>query len=234
MSCIQMKMLPEEAINAATINGLMPCRYSTNVAALPAAKKPTSFSQTDPVNCLSSYAFGANLIDKVMINGLLFHKQSTMPALSTELLLIILGSVVVLSYIFSVLSRYIKVPSVLLLLASGIILRFIANAEHWNIALPPQITELLGVTGLIMIVLEAGLDLRLGKEKVSLIRNSFFSALFVLLLSAAGVSLALYYWLHEPLINCVVYAIPLSIMSGSIVIPSIHTLTENKKRISRV
>ncbi|HNP23928.1 MAG TPA: cation:proton antiporter [Panacibacter sp.] len=152
-----------------------------------------------------------------------------MPALSTELLLIILGSVVVLSYIFSVLSRYIKVPSVLLLLASGIILRFIANAEHWNIALPPQITELLGVTGLIMIVLEAGLDLRLGKEKVSLIRNSFFSALFVLLLSAAGVSLALYYWLHEPLINCVVYAIPLSIMSGSIVIPSIHTLTENKK-----
>ena len=57
----------------------------------------------------------------------------------------------------------------------------------------------------------------------------FFSALFVLLLSAAGVSLALYYWLHEPLINCVVYAIPLSIMSGSIVIPSIHTLTENKK-----
>lgn len=152
-----------------------------------------------------------------------------MPSLSTELILIILGSVVVLSYIFSVLSRYIKVPSVLLLLASGIILRFIANAEHWDIALPAQITELLGVTGLIMIVLEAGLDLKLGKEKINLIRNSFFSALFILLLSAAAISCALYYWLHEPLINCIVYAIPLSIMSGSIVIPSIHTLSDNKK-----
>lgn len=152
-----------------------------------------------------------------------------MPSLSTELILIILGSVVVLSYIFSVLSRYIKVPSVLLLLASGIILRFIANAEHWNIALPVQITELLGVTGLIMIVLEAGLDLKLGKEKITLIRNSFFSALFILLLSASGISCALYYWLHEPLINCIVYAIPLSIMSGSIVIPSIHILSEHKK-----
>lgn len=159
----------------------------------------------------------------------MFHKQELMPALSTELILIILGAVVVLSYVFSVLSRYIKVPSVLLLLAAGISFRFIADAQHWNIALPQQLTELLGVTGLIMIVLEAGLDLKLGKEKVKLIRNSFFSAFFILMLSVAGISCALYYWLNEPLLNCIVYAIPLSIMSGSIVIPSIHPLIKDKK-----
>jgi hypothetical protein len=50
-----------------------------------------------------------------------------------------------------------------------------------------------------------------------------------LVLSLAAVSTALYYWLHEPLHNCIVYAIPLSIMSSSIVIPSLHHLSENKK-----
>jgi len=80
-----------------------------------------------------------------------------------------------------------------------------------------------------MIVLEAGLDLRLGRDKVPLISSSFLAAFFILVLSLAAVSAALYYWLHEPLHNCIVYAIPLSIMSSSIVIPSLHHLSENKK-----
>ncbi|HPG12615.1 MAG TPA: cation:proton antiporter, partial [Chitinophagaceae bacterium] len=57
----------------------------------------------------------------------------------------------------------------------------------------------------------------------------FFSALVILVLSTALVSAILYFWLSEPLLNCVVYALPLSIMSSSIVIPSIHHLNENKK-----
>lgn len=152
-----------------------------------------------------------------------------MPQLSTEWILIILGSVVVLSYLFSLIAGKLKLPSVLLLLATGIVLRFLSDLRGWEIFMPEQLTEMLGVTGLIMIVLEAGLDLKLGREKLALIRNSFFSAFFILILSAAAISAALYYWLEEPLRNCIVYAIPLSIMSGSIVIPSIHTLANQKK-----
>lgn len=152
-----------------------------------------------------------------------------MPQLSTEWILIIMGSVVVLSYLFSLIAGKLKLPSVLLLLATGIVLRFLSDLRGWEIFMPEQLTEMLGVTGLIMIVLEAGLDLKLGREKLALIRNSFFSAFFILILSAAAISAALYYWLEEPLRNCIVYAIPLSIMSGSIVIPSIHTLANQKK-----
>lgn len=152
-----------------------------------------------------------------------------MPQLSTEWILIIMGSVVVLSYLFSLIAGKLKLPSVLLLLATGIVLRFLSDLRGWEIFMPEQLTEMLGVTGLIMIVLEAGLDLKLGREKLALIRNSFFSAFFILILSAAAISAALYYWLEEPLRNCIVYAIPLSIMSGSIVIPSIHTLVNQKK-----
>jgi len=152
-----------------------------------------------------------------------------MGELSVEILLLILSSIVVVSYIFSILSRYIKVPSVLLLLAAGIVLRLVANKEGWNFILPNKLVEFLGVTGLVMIVLEAGLDLKLSGDKKLVISNSFLSALFIFLMSLTGITFAIHAWLHEPWLKCIVYAIPLSIMSSSIVIPSLHALSPQKK-----
>lgn len=152
-----------------------------------------------------------------------------MGKIGTEELLIILCSLVVLSYLFSIVSRYIRIPSVLLLLFAGIGFRALADSYGLNISFSAQLVESLGVVGLIMIVLEAGLDLKLAQNKVRLIRDSFFSALFIFILSTAFLTFILNYWLHEPIKNCIVYAIPLSIMSSSIVIPSIHPLTEQKK-----
>ncbi len=149
--------------------------------------------------------------------------------ISVEVLLLILSSIVVVSYLFSILSRYIKIPSVLLLLASGIVLRVITDQQEMQIAFPPVLVEFLGVTGLVMIVLEAGLDLKLSGSKKKLIRDSFLSALFIFLLSLAGIAAGLHYWLDEPWLKCIVYAIPLSIMSSSIVIPSLHALSPQKK-----
>lgn len=148
---------------------------------------------------------------------------------TTEELLIVTCSLVVLSYFFSILSRYIRVPSVLLLLFAGISFRFLADAYGIAVNFPGILVESLGVVGLIMIVLEAGLDLKLGSDKLKVIRNSFFAALVIFVLSAVLVTGILYYWLGEPVRNCVVYAIPLSIISSSIIIPSIHPLTESKK-----
>lgn len=149
--------------------------------------------------------------------------------ISAELVLMMIASVVVVSYLFSIISNYIRVPSVLLLLGTGILLRVISLRENWEIPLPEQLTEMLGAVGLIMIVLEAGLDLKLGRDKIKIIRNSFLSAFFIFVLSLAGISAALYYLLHESLLNCIVYAVPLSIMSSSIVIPSLHQLSNQKK-----
>lgn len=149
--------------------------------------------------------------------------------ISVEILLLILSAVVVVSYLFTILSRVIKIPSVLLLMAAGIVLRIIADQEQWNFILPGKIVEFLGVTGLVMIILEAGLDLKLSASKKLVIRNSFFAAIFILVLSIAGIAAGLYYWLHEPFLKCVVYATPLSIMSSSIVIPSLHAVSPAKK-----
>ena len=70
MSCIGMKMLPEEAINAATLNGAFAMELQNEVGSITVGKK-ANLIFTTPVPSLAylPYSFGSNLIDKVMING---------------------------------------------------------------------------------------------------------------------------------------------------------------------
>jgi Kef-type K+ transport system membrane component KefB len=112
---------------------------------------------------------------------------------------------------------------------AGICAKLFADNNNLQIVFPEHLTEILGSVGLIMIVLEAGLDLKLSSGKLKLIRNSFFAALVIFFVSAAGIAMVLHYWLNEEMIKCIVYAIPLSIMSSSIVIPSLLHLSETKK-----
>lgn len=136
---------------------------------------------------------------------------------------------VIASYLFNLLSRGTGIPSVLLLLISGIVVRELLIVTNIRLAVPSRLTEMLGIIGLIMIILEAGLDLRLSSNKLKLVRNAFLSALIILVFSAFLSSLLLYYYLDENYLHCLVYAIPFSVVSSAIVIPSISHLDENKK-----
>lgn len=70
LSCIQMKMLPEEAINAATLNGAYAMELQDEVGSITIGKKANLiFTKPIPSIAYLPYAFGNNLIDKVMING---------------------------------------------------------------------------------------------------------------------------------------------------------------------
>ncbi len=70
LSCIQMKMLPEEAINAATINGAHAMELQNEVGSITIGKKANLiFTKPIPSLAYLPYSFGNNLIDKVMING---------------------------------------------------------------------------------------------------------------------------------------------------------------------
>lgn len=70
LSCIQMRMLPAEAINAATLNGAYAMELGNEVGSITPGKK-ANLIFTKPVSSISSlpYSFGSNLIDRVMING---------------------------------------------------------------------------------------------------------------------------------------------------------------------
>jgi imidazolonepropionase len=70
LSCIQMKMLQEEAINAATINGACAMEIENDYGSITVGKK-ANLIFTKPVPSLSylPYSFATNLIDSVMIKG---------------------------------------------------------------------------------------------------------------------------------------------------------------------
>jgi imidazolonepropionase len=70
LSCIQMKMLPEEAINAATVNGAYAMELEKELGSISIGKK-ANLIFTNPIPSLAylPYSFSHNCIDKVMIQG---------------------------------------------------------------------------------------------------------------------------------------------------------------------
>jgi imidazolonepropionase len=70
LSCIQMKMLPEEAINAASINGAYAMELQNELGSITIGKK-ANLIITRPIPSLAylPYSFGHNLVDRVMIAG---------------------------------------------------------------------------------------------------------------------------------------------------------------------
>ncbi|TRW25862.1 imidazolonepropionase [Flavobacterium zepuense] len=69
-ACIKMKMTPEEAINAATLNGAYAMRLSNSHGSITVGKS-ASIIITKPLTSYYQlpYAFGSNLIDTVIIEG---------------------------------------------------------------------------------------------------------------------------------------------------------------------
>lgn len=69
-ACIKMRMTPEEAINAATINGAYAMGLSETHGSITVGKK-ANLIVTKPLSSFYQlpYAFGSNLIEQVLING---------------------------------------------------------------------------------------------------------------------------------------------------------------------
>lgn len=67
LACTQMRMTPEEAINACTLNGAAALELSHQMGSIARGKK-ASFIITKPISSLAylPYAFGANLIERVV------------------------------------------------------------------------------------------------------------------------------------------------------------------------
>lgn len=145
--------------------------------------------------------------------------------------LIIAGTVVViLSFFFSEISRKTNIPSVLMLIALGVVAKIgLDNAELGHLNFFP-ILEVLGIVGLIMIVLEAALELELRREKLVPILKAFLVAAVGLVGSAWVTTLILKELVPGMSeLQSWLYATPLSILSSAIIIPSVSGLNASKK-----
>lgn len=137
----------------------------------------------------------------------------------------------ILSYIFNLISARTNIPSVLLLILLGILLKQLGKWFGFEMGETLfGLLEILGIVGLIMIVLEAALDLELRKERWPIIWKSFLVALLGLGFSAFACAYIFQVFLDiDNFFLAMVYAVPLSIMSSAIVIPSVGGLEHDKQ-----
>jgi len=149
--------------------------------------------------------------------------------MNTYVLIISVCSVIILSFLFNIVSKKTKIPSVLLLMALGVAAQGLVDEEAK--ATLSGILPIIGQIGLIMIVLEAALDLELEREKLPLIVKSLLVATVALVASSIAIAFIIQYMLPtDPgFTKALVYAIPLSIMSSAIIIPSVKSLSKDKQ-----
>lgn len=154
---------------------------------------------------------------------------SSLNLFSSNGLVIIGALIVIISYLFNLTAIRYSIPSVLLLILLGMVLHGVVKAIGLDTPDLTPILEILGTIGLIMIVLEASLDLELTGGKRRLISRAFFTALVTLVLSAILIALVMILYIQVDLTTGLLYAVPLSIMSSAIIIPSVSALEEDKK-----
>ncbi len=146
--------------------------------------------------------------------------------------LVIIGSlIIIISYLFNLVASRYSIPSVLLLIVLGVALQGLVSATGMKTPDLIPILEVLGTIGLIMIVLEASLDLELERGKRKVISRAFFTSLVTLLLSAVIIGWMMTIYLKVNMTTGLLYAVPLSIMSSAIIIPSVSALSSHKREL---
>lgn len=145
--------------------------------------------------------------------------------MDSSILIIVLSLSVLVSYTFDLISSRFKIPSVLLLLLLGVLTRQATDYAGVRVPYVDTILPTLGTLGLILIVLENGLDLELHGEKLGLLRRTLLATL----LSVVGATLLmagiLYLLLNDSFYHCLIAALPFSIISSAVAVPTVSNLS---------
>lgn len=152
--------------------------------------------------------------------------------MDSSILIIVLSLSVLISYGFDLFSSRFKTPSVLLLLLLGMITRQVT--EYFAVQVPyvDTILPTLGTLGLIMIVLEGGLDLELNIDRLSIVRRTLLASLLGIIGGTLLMASMLYLLLNDSFYHCLIAALPFSIISSSLTVQIITSLTDGQREFA--
>ena len=138
--------------------------------------------------------------------------------------------IIILSFFFGELAKRTNVPSVLMLIILGILVKFGLDATGLGQLNFFPVLQILGIVGLIMIVLEAALELKLERDKFLAIGKALLVAALGLVASTWVAAIILERFIDGMTPQLAwLYATPLSILSSAIIIPSVNGLRGSKK-----
>jgi len=149
-----------------------------------------------------------------------------------DLSLIVFSLTIIISYFFDVISKKTGIPSVLILISFGILISqafsFLTLPKPSD-GLIQNAVSILGGAGVVLIVLEAAIDLKLKRESAVLILKAFLMAVIGLTVTAYAGAWVLNWFTGLTISLALLYTIPLSILSSAIILPSIGMLEKKKK-----
>ncbi|HWJ28276.1 MAG TPA: cation:proton antiporter [Flavisolibacter sp.] len=128
------------------------------------------------------------------------------------------------AYAFDISSARTRIPSVILLLLMGWLVKLIAS--YFDIIIPDHnaVMPIFGTLGLILIVLEGSLELEFTRSKLGFIGKSALVALLPILVLSFGLGFAFHYFGNTSFKTGLSNAIPFAIISSSVAIPSARNL----------
>jgi hypothetical protein len=144
-------------------------------------------------------------------------------------IIIIACLLLLIAFIFEIIAKKIKAPSVIFMLLLGWLTNQLVVALNIKISSLDSVLPVLGTVGLILIVLEGSMELEFTKEKAGLIKKSFFIALLPILALGFLMAFAFFQAGQGSFKDCLSNAIPLCVISSAIAIPSVSSLSPAKK-----
>lgn len=149
--------------------------------------------------------------------------------MDSSILIIVLSLSVLISYGFDLFSSRFKTPSVLLLLLLGVLTRQVTDYVGVQVPYVGTILPTLGTLGLILIVLEGGLDLELHAERLSVLRRTLLASLLSIVGGTLIMAGMLYLLLNDSFYHCLIAALPFSIISGTASISGASNLSAGQQ-----
>lgn len=149
--------------------------------------------------------------------------------MSTGTILIIICSLIIVAYLLELLAKKLRIPAVLLLIGLGVGVKLITEQLGIVTFDFMRVIPTLGTLGLILIVFEGGLELEYSRQKNNTIRNALLLSLLILVVTSIGIAYVFQYFTGASFYHCLVNAIPYSVISSAIAIPSAKSLGKNER-----
>ena len=147
----------------------------------------------------------------------------------TNYIILALCVLILLAYLFDITSRYTKIPGVILLIGLGIVIQVLVSTTGIKIPDMQPLLPVIGTVVLVLIVMEASMDLKLGRNKLGLIIKSASAAIFLFAFFAAIMTFIMVRFLGYPFTESLLNSIPFGIISSAVAISSASQLSQGQK-----
>lgn len=137
-----------------------------------------------------------------------------------NIIILAIAAAIILAYLIDIGAKRFRIPAVIPLVFSGLVANYIQHRLGHNVDWVDGALPVLGTVGLILIVLEGALDLKLKREKAGLMGKALISAVLGFVLCSFLYTLMLQWAFALDTYAALALAIPFAVISSAVAIPS--------------